>query len=91
MTSLVNSSKEGKGIWKGHFNCLMNEASLWNAIVFSIGIEAGGKLMSVQREVAEEVKKTILWLKCVETAGLDGLTLERLKYCRGAVVECDHT
>lgn len=53
----------------------------------SMSMEAGGKLVSVHREIDRKVKETIARLKCGKAIGIDGIISEMLKYSRDAVVE----
>ncbi len=39
----VSSKEEVKGVWKKHFECLMNGGTGGEAIVTSMGMEAGMK------------------------------------------------
>lgn len=38
-----NSKEEVKGVWIGHFECLMNEVTGGMAVVLRMGMEAHGK------------------------------------------------
>ncbi len=46
---LVSSVEEVKGIWKKHFEFLMNGGTQGEAIVTSMGLEAGTKRVCEQR------------------------------------------
>ncbi len=45
---LVSSKEEVKGVWKRHFEYLMNGGIGGEAIVMSTGMEAGGKRVCEQ-------------------------------------------
>ena len=79
----VRDKEEVKGVWKSHFERLMNEKIERETIVSSVGVEAGGKCLTVH----EESKESIRQLKCGQAAGVDRITEEILKYGGEAVVE----
>ena len=86
--SLVGGREEVTGVWKRHFERLMSERTVGEAVVTSMGMEAGGKRVCVQRDVERvEVEKAISRLKCGKAAGIDGITPEMLKYGGEVVVE----
>ena len=86
--SLVGGKEEVTGVWKRHFERLMSERTVGEAVVTSMGMEAGGKRVCVQRDVERvEVEKAISRLKCGKAAGIDGITPEMLKYGGEVVVE----
>ena len=41
--------EELKGVWKSHFECLMNEKTVREAIVSSMDKKAGGKRVCTER------------------------------------------
>ncbi len=85
---LVGGESELKGIWKGYFEQLMNNEAEGEAVVTSMGIEAGRGRVPIQREVGRsEVEQAIARLKCGKAAGMDGITAEMFKYGGDAVVE----
>ena len=54
----VNGKEEVKEVWKSHLECLMNEKTEREAIVSSMGVEADGKQVCVQKGIyRKEVKK----------------------------------
>lgn len=54
----VTVSKKMEGVWKVHFECFMDERNSGKVLVSSMGMEAGGKWVSVQREINRlEVKE----------------------------------
>ncbi len=61
---LVNSKEEVKGVWKRHFERLMNGGAGREAIVTSMGMEADGKWVCEQRVIERvEVEKAIAKIK----------------------------
>ncbi len=57
---LVSRREEVQGVCKRHFECLMNGGAGGEAIVMSMGMEAGGKRVSEQRVIERvEVEKAI--------------------------------
>ena len=46
---LMSSREEAKEVWKRHFECLMNTKTEGEAIVSSMGIEAGRKSVRAER------------------------------------------
>ena len=57
---LVSNKEEIKEVWKRHFEHLMNGDVEGEAIVTSMGMEAGGKRVYVQRVIERvEVEKAI--------------------------------
>ncbi len=94
---LVSSKEEVKGVWKRHFERLMNGGTGGETIVTSMGMEAGGKRVGEQRVIERvEVEKAIGKMKCGKAAGIDGITPEMVKHGGDAVVEwltmiCDMT
>ncbi len=77
-----------KGVWKGYVEQLMNNDTEGEAVVTSMGIEAGRGRLPIQREIGRaEVEKAIARLKSGKAAGMDGITAEMLKYGGDAVVE----
>lgn len=77
MGCFVSSKEEMKGVWKRHFEHLMNGGTLGEAIVTSMGMEAGGKRVSEQRVIERlEVEKAIAKIKCGKAACIDGITPE---------------
>ncbi len=78
---LVSSKEEVKGVWKKHFERLMNGGTGGEAIVTSMGMEAGGKRVCEQRVIETvEVEKAIGKMKCGKAAGIDGITPEMVKH-----------
>ncbi len=78
---LVSSKEEVKGLWKMPFEHLMTGGTGGEAIVMSMGMEAGGKRVGEQREIERvEVKKAIAKIKCGKDAGIDGITPEMVKH-----------
>ncbi len=66
----------------------MNNDTKGEAVVTSMGIEAGRGRLPIQREIGRtEVEKAISRLKCEKAAGMNGITAEMLKYGGDAVVE----
>ncbi len=85
---LVCSKEEVKGVWKRHFEYLMNGGAGGGAIVTSMGMEASGKRVCEQRRIEmAQVEKAIAKIKCGKTVGIDGITPEMVKHGRDAVVE----
>ncbi len=85
---LVSSKEEVKGVWKRHFEHLMNGGTGGEAIVTSMDMEAGGKRVCEQRVIERvEVEKAIGKIKCGKTAGIDGISSEMVKHGEDAVVE----
>ncbi len=83
----VPGESELKGIWKGYFEQVMNNDAAGEAVVTSIGTEAGRGRLPIQKEIGRaEVEKAIARLKCGKAAGMDGITAEMLKYGGDAVV-----
>ncbi len=88
MESLSGGESKLKGLWQGYFEQLMNNEAEGEAVVTSMGIEAGRGLVPMQREIGWlEVEEAIARLKCGKAAGMDGITAEMLKYGGDAVVE----
>ncbi len=84
----VGGESKLKRIWKGYFEELINNKTEGEAVVTSMGIEAGRGWVPIQREIGRvEVEKAIARLKCGKAAGMDGITAEILKYGGDAVVE----
>lgn len=78
---LVGSKDEAGGVWKRHFDRLMNGRTEGEAIVSSIGIEAGGKRVGMQEGInRKEVEKVMARLKSGKAAGIDGVIAEMLKF-----------
>ncbi len=78
---LVCRREEVKGVWKRHFERLMNGGAREEAIVTNMGMEGGGKKVSEQRVIERvEVEKAIAKIKCSKAAGIDGITLEMVKH-----------
>ena len=66
----------------------MNGRAGGEAIVTSMGMEAGGKRVHEQRGIERvEVEKAIAKIKCGKAAGIDGITPEMVKHGRNAVVD----
>ena len=85
---LLGGESELKGIWKGYFEQLMNNKAEGEAVVTSMGTEAGRGRVPSQREIGRsEVEKAKARVKCGKTTGMDGITAEMLKYGGDAVVE----
>ncbi len=85
---LVSSKEEVKGVWKKHFECLMNGGAGGEAIVTSMGMEAGGKRVYEQRVIERvEVEKAIAKIKCGKTAGIDGITPKIVRHGGDTVVD----
>ncbi len=79
----VGDESKLKELWKGYFQQAEGEA-----VVTSMGIEAGRGRGPIQREIGRlEVEGAIARLKCIKAAGMDGITAEILKYGGDAVVE----
>ncbi len=77
----VRSESELKELWQGYFQQLMNNEAEGEAVVTSMGIEAGRGRVPMQREIGRlEVEGAIARLKCGKAAGMDGITAEMLKY-----------
>ncbi len=84
----LTSKEEVKGVWKRHFECLMNEGIGGETIVTSMVMEAGGKRVGEHRETERvEVEKAIGEIKCGKAAGIEGITPEMVKHGGDAVVE----
>ncbi len=67
---------------------LMSGGTGGEAIVTSMGMEAGGKRMGEQREIERvEVEKAITKFKCDKASSIDGITPEMVKHGGDAVVE----
>ncbi len=59
----------------------MNNEAEGEAVVTSMGIEAGRSRVPMQRKIDRlEVERAIARLKCGNVAGMDGITAEMLKY-----------
>ncbi len=85
---LVRGESELKGIWKGYFEQLMNNEAEGEAVVTSMGNEAGRGQVPIPRKIGRlEVERAIARLKCGKATGMDGITAEMMKYGGGAVVE----
>ncbi len=70
-----------KGVWKKHFERLMNGGTGGGAIVKSMGMEAGGKRVCEQRVIERvEAAKAIAKIKCGKAAGIDGIIPEMVKH-----------
>ncbi len=66
----------------------MNNEAEGEAVVTSMGNEAGRGRVPMQREIYRlEIEKAIARLKCGKAAGMDGITAEMLKCGGDAVVE----
>ncbi len=66
----------------------MNNEAEGEAVVRSMGIEAGRGRVPMQREIGSlEVEGAIARLKCGIATGMDGMTAEMLKYVGDAVAE----
>ncbi len=77
----VGDESELKGFWKGYFEQLMNNEAEGEAVVTSMGNEAGRGRVPIPRERGRlEVEGAIARLKCGKAAGMDGITAEMLKY-----------
>ncbi len=78
---LVRGESELKGLWQGYFEQLMNNKAEGEAVVTSMGIEAGRGRVPMQREIGKlEVEGAIARFRCGKAAGMDGITAEMLKY-----------
>ncbi len=85
---LVGDESKLTRIWKGYFEELMNKEAEGEAVVTSMGIEAGRGRVPMQREIGMlEVEKAIARLKCGRAAGINGITAVMLKYGGDIVVE----
>ncbi len=77
---LVKSGSELKGLWKGYFEQLMNNEAEGEAMVTSMGTEAGKGWVPMQREIDKlEVERAIARLECEKVAGMDEITAEMSK------------
>ena len=86
--ALVGSREEVKGVWTRHFERLMNAKTEGEAVICSMGMEAGRGRVPEQRELSRgEVEKAINRLKGGKAAGIDGITAEMLKYGGDVVAE----
>ncbi|MCP5003018.1 MAG: hypothetical protein GY941_03575 [Planctomycetes bacterium] len=84
----VSGSEAVKGVWKRHFERLMNERSEGQAVVTCWGMGAGRGPWEVQGEIRkDEVKGAIERLKVGKAPGIDGMTAEMLKYGGEEMVE----
>ncbi len=84
----LGGESELKLIWKGYFEQLINNEAEREAVVTSMGTEAGRDRVPRQREMARlEVEKATARLKCGKAEGMDGITAEMLKNEGNAVVE----
>ncbi len=85
---LVGDESGLNQIWKDYFEELINNEAEGEAVVTSMGIEAGRGRVPMQRETDRlEIEKAIARLKCGKAAGIDGITAEMLKYGGDIVVE----
>ena len=85
---LLSNKDEVKGVWKRHFERLMNGKTEGEAVVSCMGMEAGGRRVFEQKEISRgEVEKAIAKLKCGKGGGVDGITAEMLKYGGEVIVE----
>ncbi len=85
---LVGGESELQGIWKGYFEQLMNNEVEGEAVVTSMGTVAGRGRVPMQREISRlEIQKAVARLRCGKAAGMDGITVEMMKYGGDAVVE----
>lgn len=81
---LVRSKEELKGIWKVHFERLMDTGHSWEGNCASMG----RKWWTVQGLIErKEVKEATARLKYGKAADVYGITSEMLKYVRDAVVK----
>ena len=53
----VSSKEKVKGVWKNHFNLLINKLTVGEAIVSSMGMEAGGKEVYTKRNQSKKSKE----------------------------------
>lgn len=80
---LVNSGREVKGVWKEHFEHLINEEATGEACV-----EYGYGSRCLSRETERwEVRKKTATLKYGKAAGTYGITFEILKYSGDTAAE----
>ncbi len=71
-----------------HFERLMNGGTGGEAIVMSMGMEAGGKRVCEQRVIERvEVEKAIAKIKYSKATSIDRITPEMVKHEGDAVVE----
>ncbi len=76
-----------KRLGKGYIDQLMNNEAEGEAVVTSMGIEAGRRQVPMQREIGRlEVEGPIARLKCGKAAGMDGITA-KMKYGGETVLE----
>ena len=80
---MLVSSKEEVKAWKRNFEHLMNGDAEVEAIVMSMGIEAGGKMVFQHRAIERvDVEKAITKIKA---AGIHRITPEMVKHGRSVV------
>ncbi len=85
---LVRGGSKLKGMWKGYFEQLLDNKAEGEAVVTSMGTEAGRGRVPIQREIGRsEVEKAVARIKWGKAAGMDGITVEMMKYGGDAVVE----
>ncbi len=61
----VRDKSKLKGLWRGYFEQLMNNEAEGEAVITSMGIEAGRGQVPMQREIGRlEVEGAIARLKC---------------------------
>ena len=53
------NGKEVKEVWKNHFEYLMYEETEREAIVLSMGLEAGGKHMCAERNLKKAINNLV--------------------------------
>ncbi len=76
-----------RGLWKGYFEHLMNTEAEGEAVVTSLGTEAGRGRVPMQRKISRlEVERAIARLKCGKAMGIDGITAEMLKNGGGVML-----
>ncbi len=72
---LVGGESELKQIWKGYYEQLKNNEAEGEALVKSMGTEAGRVWVPIQRKAGRlEVERAIARLKRGKAAGMDGIT-----------------
>ena len=78
---ILSNKDEIKGVWKRHFECLMNGKMEGKAVMSYMGREAGRGRVFEHREISRgEVEKVIAKLKCGKAGGVNGITAEMLIY-----------